>query len=127
MLDLNDLVVKLSFTNGGNGNWRCKNGVILLGEILTFYRNNGGPYLFGIPLANEIHLPQYPNTAIVPCERAIIAFDPDRKIDSPPANGPCYLLHIDSGVGQQLLLQRLNAVIQSLSAKLSQINSLSQI
>ncbi|GER90874.1 hypothetical protein KDW_50360 [Dictyobacter vulcani] len=53
------------------------------GEISTFYRSNGGPYLFGIPLTNEIHLPQYPNTAIVPCERAMIAFDPERKIDAP--------------------------------------------
>ena len=127
MLDLNDSVVKLFFIDGGNGTWKCKNGVCLEGEISTFYRSNGGPYLFGIPLTNEIHLPQYPNTAIVPCERAMIAFDPERKIDAPPSNGPCYLLHIDSGVGQQLLLQRLNAVIQSLSVKLTQIHTLSQI
>ncbi|WP_126556321.1 hypothetical protein [Dictyobacter kobayashii] len=127
MLDLNDPVVKLFFTDGGNGTWRCKNGVILLGANLTFYRCNGGPAIFGIPLTNEIRLPQYPNTAIVPCERAIIAFDPERKIDAPPINSPCYLLHIESGVGQQLLLQRSNALIQSLSTKLTQIHSLSQI
>lgn len=127
MLDLNDPVVRLFFTDGGNGTWKCKNGVILLGANLTFYRSNGGPSIFGLPLTNEIRLPQYPNTAIVPCERAIIAFDPERKIDAPPIHGPCYLLHIESGVGQQLLLQRSNALIHNLSAKLTQIHALSEI
>ncbi|GHO86270.1 N-acetylmuramoyl-L-alanine amidase [Dictyobacter formicarum] len=127
MLDLNDPVVRLFFTDGGNGTWKCKNGVMLQGAILIFYRSNGGPSIFGLPLANEIRLPQYPNTAIVPCERAIIAFDPERKIDAPPIHGPCYLLHIESGVGQQLLLQRSNALIHNLSAKLTQIHALSEI
>jgi hypothetical protein len=104
MLNLDDPVVKRYFIDGGNGTWRCKNnGVILQDANLTFYRSKGGPALFGLPLSNEIYLSQYPNTAIVPCERVMLVFDPDRKIDHPPITGQCYLLHIDSGIGKQLL------------------------
>ncbi len=127
MLDLNDPIVSQYFIDGGNGTWKCKkNGVVLLGAILTFYRSNGGPALLGIPLSNELYLPQYPHTAIVPCERALIVYDPERKIDNPPLPGTCYLLHIDSGVGQELLLQHANPVIQNLTSKLNQIHTLSQ-
>jgi hypothetical protein len=126
MLDLTDPVVQTYFTDGGNGAWKCKkNGVLLIGSNLTFYRSHGGPALFGLPLANEIYLPQYSGTAIVPCERALIVYDPARKIDNPPIAGPCYLLHIDSGVGQQLLVQQAGGVIQRLTEKMQQIHGLS--
>jgi N-acetyl-anhydromuramyl-L-alanine amidase AmpD len=105
MLDLNDPVVKMFFTDGGNGTWKCKNGVTLMGANLAFYRSNGGPAIFGLPTTNEIYPAQYPGTAVVLCERVIMAYDPARKIDRPPIQGPCYLLHIDSGLGQQLLNQ----------------------
>jgi hypothetical protein len=71
--------------------------------------------------------PEYPNTAIVPCERALIVYDPGRRIDSAPMPGPCYLLHIDSGIGQRLILQKGNALIQNLTSKLTQINTLSKV
>lgn len=126
MLDLTDPVVQTYFTDGGNGSWKCKkNGVILFGGNLAFYRSNGGPALFGLPLANEIYLPQYPGTAIVPCERALIVYDPGRKIDNPPIQGQCYLLHIDGGVGQQLLIQQASSTIQQLTEKIQQIHALS--
>ena len=126
MLDLTDPVVQTYFTDGGNGSWKCKkNGVLLFGGNLTFYRSHGGLALFGLPLANEMHLPQYSGTAIVPCERALIVYDPGRKIDNSPIEGPCYLLHIDSGVGQQLLAQQASSVVQQLTEKMQQIHSLS--
>jgi hypothetical protein len=128
MLDLTDPVVARYFTDGGNGTWKCNNGVILLGGNLTFYRSNGGPALLGLPLANEIHLAQYPNTAIVPCERALIVYDPNRVIDHPPMDGPCYLLHINAGIGQQIvakaLTDPLNTQIAALQAQLKKIPSL---
>jgi N-acetyl-anhydromuramyl-L-alanine amidase AmpD len=127
VLDLNDPLVSRYFKDGGNGTWKCTNGVVLLGANLTFYRSNGGPALFGLPVSNEIYPPEYPNTAIVPCERALIVYDPGRKIDSAPIPGPCYLLHIDSGIGQRLLLQKGNTTIQKLTSTLAQINTLSKV
>ena len=106
VLDLNNPLVKTYFRDGGNGTWRCTNGVILLGANLTFYRTYGGPAMFGLPLANEIYLHEYPDTAIVPCERALIVYDPKRKIDNAPMSGPCYLLHINSGIGQKMISQK---------------------
>lgn len=103
VLDLNNPLVKMYFHDGGNGTWKCTNGVLLVGANLTFYRTYGGPAMFGLPLANEIYLHEYPNTAIVPCERALIVYDPGRKIDNAPMNGPCYLLHINSGIGQHMI------------------------
>jgi N-acetyl-anhydromuramyl-L-alanine amidase AmpD len=119
VLDLTDPVVKQFFTDGGNGTWKCRNGVVLLGSNLDFYRSNGGPALFGLPLSQEVYLPQYPHTAIVPCERALIVYDPNRSIDNPPIKGPCYLLHINSGPGQQLLKQNVSATAADLTHKLT--------
>ena len=128
MLDLTDDVVKMFFVDGGNGTWRCLNtGAILQGANLTFYRSFGGPGLLGLPLSNEVNLPQYAHTAIVPCERAVIIYDPERKIDNPPIAGPCYLMHIDSGPGQQLLLQNASPVLSTLNNRLQQIHTLSQL
>jgi len=128
MLDLNDPVVQMFFTDGGNGTWKCKkNGVILLGGNLNFYRSKGGPALFGLPLANEIYPSQYPGTAIVPCERVLIVYDPKRKIDNSSLSGPCYLLHLRGGIGEQLLMQNVNKTVQSLTDKINQIHSLSTL
>ncbi|GCE12676.1 N-acetylmuramoyl-L-alanine amidase [Tengunoibacter tsumagoiensis] len=127
MLQLTDPSVQPFFSDGGNGAWKCKNGVVLLGANLTFYRTYGGPGLLGLPLSNEIYPPQHPNTAIVPCERAIIIYDPNRSVDNPPISGPCYLLHIDSGLGQQLLAQSTNTALQTYINKLNQINTLSKL
>jgi hypothetical protein len=124
MLDLTDPVVSRYFTDGGNGTWKCTNGVVMLGGNLTFYRSNGGPALLGLPLANEIYLTQYPNTAIVPCERALIVYDPNRVIDHPPITGPCYLLHINQGIGQQIMSKALTDPLQTQIATLqAQIKS----
>jgi N-acetylmuramoyl-L-alanine amidase len=119
MLDLTDPVVQTFFTDGGNGSWKCKkNGVILFGGNLSFYRSKGGPALFGLPLANELYPSQYPGTAIVPCERVLIVYDPERKIDNPPIHGSGYLLHINSEIGQKLLMQEKNGTILQLTDKI---------
>ncbi len=125
MLTLDDPVVKRYFTDGGNGTWKCTNGVVLLGANLTFYRTYGGPALFGLPLSNEVYPSQYPKTAIVPCERAMIVYDPARLIDRGLLPGPCYLLHIDSGIGQTMLLQKGHPTVSKLTTALAQINALS--
>ena len=98
-----------------------------MGGNLSFYRSHGGPGLFGLPVANEIYPAQYPGTAIVPCERVLIVYDPERKIDNPPVNGPVYLLHINGGIGQQLLMQQAGGTIQQLTDKIQQIHTLSAI
>lgn len=126
MLDLSDPVVKRYFVDGGSGTWKCTvNNVTMLGGILTFYRSNGGPALLGLPLSNELSLAQYPVIRIVPCERALIIYDPSHQIDNPPIQGPCYLLHINQGIGQQMvaraLTDPLNALIQKLQAQLQQL------
>ncbi len=127
VLDLSDPLVSRYFTDGGNGTWKCTNGVVLMGANLTFYRTYGGPALLGLPLSNEVYPSQYPKTAIVPCERAMIVYDPGRVIDKAPLAGPCYLLHINSGIGQAMLLQSGSATISKLTSTLAQINALSKV
>jgi len=127
VLDLSDPLVSRYFTDGGNGSWKCTNGVVLMGANLTFYRTYGGPALLGLPLSNEIYPPEYPKTAIVPCERVMIVYDPARLIDRSPMPGPCYLLHINSGIGQRMLLQSGNVTISKLTSTLAQINALSKV
>jgi N-acetyl-anhydromuramyl-L-alanine amidase AmpD len=128
MLNLTDPVVKDYFVAGDNGTWRCKNnGVILQNANLTFYRTYGGPALLGLPLTNEYYPQAYPGTAIVPCERAILCYDPARKIDKPPIGGQVYLMHINNGIGQQIISQSpvndLNKQINNLKTQLSTANT----
>jgi hypothetical protein len=124
MLELNDPVVRMFFTDGGNGTWKCKNGIKIWGENLKFYRSHGGPSLLGLPLAEEVHIPLSPEIAIVPCERALIAYDPAKKLDNPPIPGPCYLLHLRGGIGGQLLDQYMTQKIANLEDRLKQIKEI---
>ena len=128
MLDLTDPIVSRYFVDGGNGTWKCTvTNVIMLGGNLTFYRSNGGPALLGLPLSNEIALAQYPGTKIVLCERAIIAYDPNRIIDHPPIDGPCYLLHINTGIGQQIVAKALTDPLNTqIAALMAQIKAMPQ-
>jgi N-acetylmuramoyl-L-alanine amidase len=104
------------FTDSGNNRWHCgPKNVDFIGENLNFWRSNNG--LGGLPLTNEIYLAQYPGTAIVVCERWIQVYDPiqngKRQIDNPPGAGVVYLLHLDSGVGQQMIAKALTDALQS--------------
>jgi len=125
MLNLTDPTIAKYFEQGPTStSWRCKsNGVVLQGANLTFFRTYGGIAMFGQPLTNEIYLAQYPNTAIVPCERVILCFDPNRKIDKPPIGGQVYLMHINNGIGQQMiakaLTDELNTQINNLNKELT--------
>jgi hypothetical protein len=126
MLDLSDPVVSRYFSDGGNGAWKCKNnGVILHGGILTFYRSYGGPALLGLPTAGENY--SQAGAAYVVCERALIIYDPNRRYDNPPIEGPCYLIHLDSDLAKNILLQRDEDQVHALSQKMKQIHDLSQV
>lgn len=117
MLQLTDPMGRL-FTDSSNGNWICNaNKVRWGGDHLVFYRRHEG--VFGLPLTAEIRLAQYPQSSFVIYERAIACFDPGHKIDNPPGSGDVYLLHIDGGLGQQMvaksLLSALNTKIKTLT------------
>ncbi|MDQ2905674.1 MAG: N-acetylmuramoyl-L-alanine amidase [Chloroflexota bacterium] len=104
MIDLTMPAVAAYFENAGNGTWRCKhNSLTLRGGILAFYRAIGGAglnglTLLGLPLTNE--LSPRPGVAIQRFERGVLAYDPQHTLDNPPGSGEVYLLHIDSGSGQ---------------------------
>lgn len=92
--------------------WHCtKTGQDLAYALLDFYRAYGG--VFGLPITGEIYLQQYPNSAIQYMERSIICYDPQKQIDNPTGSGECYLLHIDSGLGQQAIAKPLLATLQA--------------
>lgn len=103
--------------------WHCtETAVDLAFDHLTFYRRYEG--IFGLPLTGEIYLSSLKGTAIVVYERAIAIYDPaPRKAthEAPPGASSTYLLHIDSGIGQQLiakpLIMELDAHIIKLQAE----------
>lgn len=119
MLSLNDPMGHF-FTDMGGGNWHCKpTGVNLIGANLDYYRKHEGAG--GLPLTAEIELSQYPGTRMVLCEKWIQVFDPAHKIDRQPGTGDVYLVHINSGIGQQMvaksLVQELQKLVTSLQAQ----------
>jgi len=125
MLELTDPTVARYFHAGANGSWVCSNGVTLIGDNLKFYRSNNGLALLGLPLSNEIYPKNFPGTAIVPCERGIITYDPGRTIDNPLLTGHCYLLHIDKGPGLDLITSNATATLNNQIATLKvQVTSL---
>lgn len=125
MLELTDPTVARYFQAGANGSWACVNGVTMIGDNLKFYRGNNGLALLGLPLSNEIYPKNFPGTAIVPCERGIIAYDPGRTIDNPLIAGHCYLLHIDKGPGLDLITNNATATLNNQITSLkSQVSSL---
>jgi hypothetical protein len=125
MLDITDPLIAHYFSQIAPDRWRCKtNGVDLIGANLIFYRTYGGVAVFGLPLYNEVYPSQFPGVALAICERGIIAYDPKRTMDNAPISGPCYLVHLDSGLGQQIvahpLVQPLQGQISSLQSQLAQ-------
>lgn len=115
MLELTDPMGKY-FTATADNRWHCtKTNQDIAFALLTFYQQYGG--IFGLPVSGEIYLPQYPGTAIQYYERALAVYDPPdasgkRKIDSPPGAGNCYLLHLDSGMGQSAVAKPLLTALQ---------------
>lgn len=133
MLQLTDPWGKY-FSENAQG-WHCqKTGVDLIGDHLQFYRRYGG--VFRLPLTNELRLAQFnppvakADTAIVVYEGAVVAWDMARLIDNPPTDEHCYLLHIDSGIGQAIiakpLITELTKQVADLTAQISQLKQAGQ-
>lgn len=113
LLQLTDPMGKY-FVQIASTRWHCPqtNNDIAYAH-LDFYRQYQG--ILGLPRTGEIYLAQFPGTAIQVYERGIAAYDPDDKIpnEKPPGSGNVYLLHIDSGVGQQIIAKPLLAELQN--------------
>jgi hypothetical protein len=85
--------------------WRRKDkpDIVLAYAFLTYYQSVGTQAfaLFGLPTANEVETPDasgkpIPGTQMQRCERAVLCYDPEHKVDHPPYAGPVYCLHIDN-------------------------------
>jgi hypothetical protein len=124
MLELTDPMGRL-FSDSTNSCWVCNaNKIRIGGDHLVFFRKHEG--IFGLPLTSEIRLAQYPQATFVVYERVIAVFDPEHKIDNPPGSGDVYLIHIDGGIGQQMvakpLVTALNAQIKQLTDEKDNLN-----
>lgn len=112
MLQLTDPMGKFFTSNAAGDRWHCtKTNQDIAYALLTFYRQHNGE--FGLPVTGEIYLQQFPQTAIQYCERAIMVYDANHAIDQPPGASSCYLLHIDSGIGQQAIAKPLLTTLQT--------------
>jgi hypothetical protein len=131
LLDLSNSEVSKYMAPSANGNWRCiKNGCIITGGILSYYKRVGnmdlcGLTILGLPLSNEL-VPK-PGTAYQVFERGIVCYDPAHKIDSAVGNSyDCYLMHIDGGLGNATLLKTglatLNKEIIGLNAQITELD-----
>lgn len=113
--------------------WQCKKTGFLLGHgILGFYQKFGGDALcgltyLGLPTSNETSIADHPGVVYQRFERAVLCYDPQHVIDSPPQAGGVYVMHIDSGVGQDPRIAQLQAQIVTLqqpASTLQQINGI---
>lgn len=123
--DIKATDVKGYFTEVDAATWRSdKTGQKIGGAILKYYTTHFGPAMHGLPLSGEIKPfendkdPNKAQVAIQFFERTVIAFDPGHVVDKTwrLTNDPeprCYTMHIDSGLGQQLVAQSLIAPLQS--------------
>jgi hypothetical protein len=126
VIDLNTPGVGNYFTLVNGDQWQCKqNGKIIHGAILAEYRRYGnaglaGLTFLGLPLSNEIAIPDH-----VPCvkqyfERGVLVYDPSpHKLDNPPGAGDVYSAHLYNGLGQDPLIPTLQAQIDQLKAQSS--------
>lgn len=104
-IDLTNGTVASHFS-GDNNIWKCKDNGFLVGYgILGFYRKFGGDALcgltyLGLPQGNETPVPGHAGVVYQRFERAVLAYDPQHIIDTPPGSGDVYCMHITSGLGQ---------------------------
>jgi len=129
IIDLTNSTVASHFVTQ-DGQWHCKDtGFNIKGEILTFYQKFGGDALcgltyLGLPLSNETIVPGKSGVVYQRYERGVLAFDPGHIIDSPPGAGRVFLLHIDSGPGQDPRIEALQTLLKS--SNLGKISALGQ-
>jgi hypothetical protein len=132
MIDLSNSTVASHFT-GDNNQWTCKETKFNLhGEILAFYKGYGGTALcglthLGLPLSNEISVPNRPGIVYQAFERGVLIFDPSHIIDNPPGSGRVYLLHIDKGLGMDPRVAKLQAENANLKEQLDTNTQAQQI
>ena len=88
------------FSGLGNDVWKCNQTGFVVGHgILNFYRHFGGDGLngltyLGLPLSNEIAIAGHAGVVKQAFERAIVVWDPNHQVDSPPGAGKAYLMHL---------------------------------
>jgi len=130
-IDLTDPTVASHFT-GGSDIWQCKDNKFLIGHgILGFYQKFGGDALcgltyLGLPTSNETAAPNHPGVVYQRFERGALAYDGQHTLDNPPASADVYLMHIDSGLGQDPRIAQLQAQIDTLK-NLPVVTNLEQI
>lgn len=118
MLNIQD--VKTYFTQIDDHHWKCiQTNCILQYAILDFYRTCGtaplfGLTLLGLPLTNEQPLTGHTNVVIQRFERGVVCWDPAHQIDNPPGSGPVYLMHLDSGPGQDPRIPQLQQALEAI-------------
>ena len=129
----NDPIIDKYFTyNPTAGTLTRKDTGVVLGRgVTSFYLKYGGPALLRLPISGEIQVIDAQGQAIagvsyVIMESCVIIFDPQRKIDHPPINEECYLLHIDKGQGQAVVAHPLVAPLNSQIAQLKALLSAEQ-
>lgn len=131
IIDLKTPGVSQFFEGTDNTIWKCKaNGFLVGHAILDFYRkfgNNGlcGLTHLGLPRSNEMNTDK-PNTVIQRFERGVLCYDQGKTIDNPPGAGGVYLMHIDSGLGQDSRigpLQSQNAQLRADNTDLQKENA----
>jgi N-acetyl-anhydromuramyl-L-alanine amidase AmpD len=120
-MDLTDAFAANWFKDVGNGRWQCKNGNVVGGAILLFYRQVwGAPRL---PLSGEIkNIPNHPEVAIQVYESGVVCYDPRGVLDAP--NGPrwfnCYMMHLDQAIQRGLVGAELKAQVDAANKALQQ-------
>lgn len=128
-IDLTNGTVASHFTaNSDNTMWTCKdNGFIVGHAILDFYRSFGGTALcgltfLGLPLSSEQGV-GHPGVVYQRFERGILCYDPGHILDMPPGSGSVYLMHIDSGIGQDPRIAQLQSQITDLQGQITALQA----
>jgi N-acetyl-anhydromuramyl-L-alanine amidase AmpD len=123
-IDLTNGTVASHFSGADNTMWTCKdNGFIVGHAILDFYRSFGGTALcgltfLGLPRSNEQGV-GHPGVVYQRFERGILCYDPGHVLDMPPGSGSVYLMHIDSGIGQDPRIAQLQGQITDLQSQIT--------
>lgn len=121
VIDINSPNVANFFEETDAEHWKCKsNGNIVQYGILSFYKQNNGLLLFGLPLSNEVELDANGNVRQF-YERGCLIYDPKHVYDNPPGSGNVYTAHVyaDKALGEDPLIPKLEAQIAQLQAQLS--------
>ena len=123
-IDLTNGAIASHFSGTDNTMWTCKdNGFIVGHAILDFYRSFGGTALcgltyLGLPTSNEQGV-GHPGVVYQRFERGILAYDAQKILDNPPGSGSVYLMHIDSGIGQDPRIAQLQSQITDLQSQIT--------